>query len=131
NITALEKAGRCRAFVTRNAQGEAIAGVYIIWDEKRCYYLLGGYDPEQSHHGGSALAMWEAIRFTKNELGLDEFDFEGSMVPQIEQFFRKFGSRLTPYYTVSWTKPGIDVIQGGLATFRNAKKFLKILFSGQ
>ena len=49
--------------------------------------------------------MWKAIKFSKEELGLAEFDFEGSMVPQIEQFFRKFGGILTPYYSVVWEKP--------------------------
>ena len=98
----LEKKGWCRSFVARDKDGVPIAGVYIIWDWNRSYYLLGGYDPKHSHHGATALAMWTAIRFTKEELGLSEFDFEGSMVPQVEQFFRKFGGRLTPYYFVSW-----------------------------
>lgn len=101
----LEKQGRCRSFVARNKKGNPIAGVYIVWDWNRSYYLLGGYDPEQSHHGASALAMWEAIKFTKEGLGLNEFDFEGSMIQPVEQFFRKFGGILTPCYTAIWTKP--------------------------
>ena len=95
--------------MARNKEGKAIAAVYIVWDEKRSYYLLGGYDAEESHHGASALAMWEAIRFTKEELGLKEFDFEGSMVPSIEMFFRKFGGTLTPYYSVRWMKPYVKL----------------------
>jgi len=52
--------------------------------------------------------MWEAIKFTKNNLSLNEFDFEGSMVPQIEQFFRKFGGHLIPCYTTVWCKPYLE-----------------------
>ncbi|MFC2001680.1 lipid II:glycine glycyltransferase FemX [Chloroflexota bacterium] len=107
---ALAARNQCRAFLAKNGQDEPIAAVYIVWDSRRSYYLLGGYDPDSSHHGASALAMWEAIKFTKEELGLGGFDFEGSMVPQIEQFFRKFGGRLTPYYTVSWSRPYLKLI---------------------
>ena len=71
----LSQKGQCNSFLARNKEGKAIAAVYIVWDEKRSYYLLGGYDAEESHHGASAIAMWEAIRFTKEELGLNEFDY--------------------------------------------------------
>jgi len=101
----LSQNGQSISFLARNKEGEAIATVYIVWDEKRSYYLLGGYDPEKRHHGGSAIAMWEAIKFTKEKLGLNQFDFEGSMIQPVEQFFRKFGGKLTPYYTVSWMNP--------------------------
>ena len=74
------------------------------------YYILGGYDVDERHHGASAIAMWEAIKFTKEELGLNQFDFEGSMVQQIERFFRKYGGKLTPY-TVSWTKPSVRLLR--------------------
>jgi len=105
----LSEKGQCNSFLARNKKGKAIAAVYIVWDEKRSYYLLGGYDVEEHHHGAGALAMWEAIKFTKQELGLNEFDFEGSMAQHIEQFFRKFGGKLTPYYSVNWMKPSLKV----------------------
>jgi hypothetical protein len=35
--------------------------------------------------------MWETIKFTKEELGLNQFDFEGSMMQPVELFFRKVG----------------------------------------
>ena len=85
--------------------------MYIVWDERIGYYLLGGYDPKESHHGASAIAMWEAIKFTKEELGLNQFDFEGSMIQPVEQFFRKFGGKLTPYYTVSCAKPSAKLLR--------------------
>lgn len=98
----LEKKGWCRSFIAKDKDGKPIAGVYIVWDWKRSYYLLGGYDPQHRHHGAMALAIWEAIKFSKEKLGLKEFDFEGSMLPQIELFFRKFGGKLVPYYSVSF-----------------------------
>jgi len=106
----LNQKEQCKSFLARNKDGKAIAVVYIVWDEKRSYYLLGGYDPKSSHHGASAIAMWEAIKFTKEELGLSQFDFEGSMIQPVEQFFRKFGGKLTPYYTVSWGRPSAKML---------------------
>jgi hypothetical protein len=102
---ALTKHSQCRLLVTRDAEGRAIAGVYIVWDLRSAYYLMGGYDSEQSHHGATALAMWEAIRFVKEEIGVARFDFEGSMVPAVERFFRKFGGRLEPYFVIERTRP--------------------------
>lgn len=107
---ALSQRGQCISFVARNKAEEAIASVYIVWDEKRSYQLLAGYDPIKVHNGASALAIWKAIQFTKEELGLNQYDFEGSMIPPVEQFFRKFGGQLTPYYSVSWSKPSVKSI---------------------
>ncbi len=114
----LSDKGRCKSFLARDNSGKAIGAVYIIWDQKRSYYLFGGYDSEEKHHGASAMATWEAIKFTKNVLGLNCFDFEGSMIPAIETYFRKFGGELTPYYTVNWMKPCIETVS-------HAKKSIK------
>jgi len=90
----------CKNFVCYDKDDRPIGGVFIVWDNKRSYYLLGGYDPEHGHHGATSLAMWEAIKYTSQTLDLDQFDFEGSMVKSIERFFRKFGGELTPYYKI-------------------------------
>jgi hypothetical protein len=33
--------------------------------------------------------------------GIEVFDFEGSMIPSVEKFFRSFGGELRPYYSVN------------------------------
>lgn len=104
-LYALKERNQCISFLAKNENGNNIAVVYLVWDNNRCYYLMGGYDSENSHHGATAMAMWEAIKFSMGELGLAEFDFEGSMIPQIEQYLRKFGGILTPYYSVFWERP--------------------------
>ncbi len=99
---ALEREEKCRSFLAISSDGQPLAAVYIIWDKATAYYLLGGYDTKYSHHGAGALAMWEAIKYSSEELGLSTFDFEGSMVQHIEKYFRKFGGRITPYYSLQW-----------------------------
>ena len=97
----LKNRGLCRNFVCYDSDDKPIGCSFIVWDTKRCYYLMGGYDHEKSHPSASTLAMWEAIQFASKDLGLREFDFEGSMLEPVERFFRSFGGTLTPYYQVT------------------------------
>ena len=76
-----------------------IAAVYFTHDSHTAWNLMTGYDNARSHHGAGALAMYHAILKAKS-LGLTVFDFEGSMIPPIEKYFRGFGGRLTPIFSV-------------------------------
>lgn len=96
------------AFVTYNGE-TAIACTFSVYDKHSAYYILGGYDYNLKHHGGGSLSMWESIKYAKS-MGLNSFDFEGSMVPQIERYFRGFGGRLTPYYRINKAKLPIEII---------------------
>jgi len=87
------------AFVVQS-NGVPIAGTFVVHDAKAAYYLLGGYQTEGKHYGAGALAMFESIRRAR-DLGLEVFDFEGSVVPAIERYFRGFGGRLTPRFRVN------------------------------
>ena len=113
---ALRRAGRCRGFLARSKEGEPLGAVWIAWDDKRAYYLLGGYDQSAKSNNAVALAMWRAIQFTATDLKLPEFDFEGSPIPAVEQFFRKFGGTLTPYHCIRYRRPsGVRRVARNLA----------------
>ena len=88
------------AFTTYRDENVPIATCFVIHDSKTAYYLIGGYSVDLGHHGAGALAMFEAIKHSK-EIGISIFDFEGSVVPAIERYFRGFGGTLTPYFTVN------------------------------
>ena len=87
------------AFTTYRGE-RPIATCFAVHDAQTAYYLLGGYSAEERHHGAGAAAMFEAIRHAR-EIGLKTFDFEGSVIPAIERYFRGFGGRLTPFLTVN------------------------------
>lgn len=74
------------------------SGGYFVYDQNTCYYLLGGKDPQYNASCAQSLVIWEGIRFAQKRSRV--FDFEGSMVEGIEQFFRQFGGRCTPYYAI-------------------------------
>jgi hypothetical protein len=83
--------------------GELHAAIYIVFDQRTAYYLLGGRSPEFAASGAASLLLWEAIqRARQTSLA---FDFEGSMVESIERFFRSFGARQVPYFRV-WKARG-------------------------
>jgi hypothetical protein len=91
---------RARAFVTHDRTGRCIATAGLVWDNRRSYYLLGGYDENNTHRGASSLALWHAIQFASRDLGLKSFDLEGSHIPAICRFFHQFGGKSIPYYLV-------------------------------
>ncbi len=86
-----------------------IACSFCIRDKNTAYYLLGGYNHESKHHGAGTLSIWEAIKCAKDS-GAKYFDFEGSMVTQIERYFRGFGGQLTPYYTINKAKLPLEIV---------------------
>jgi len=88
----------CKVFTIYKDQ-LAIASLFLVWDNKRSYYLSGGIN--NNSEGTMSLLMWEAIKYTKEELGLNEFDFEGSDDIGVELFFRKFGGDIKPFFSIS------------------------------
>ncbi|HOK80319.1 MAG TPA: GNAT family N-acetyltransferase, partial [bacterium] len=87
---------------------KAISAMLCIHNNSYAHYLLGGYDESSKHRGAGVLSMWEGIIYAKS-LGLKYFDFEGSMVPEIEKYFRGFGGVLTPYFRVNKAKLPLEI----------------------
>jgi hypothetical protein len=108
------------ACAARGARAMLVAGddadrlhavAYVVWDRCCAYYLLGGADPRLRVSGAQSLLLWEAIRRAREVTRV--FDFEGSILPPVERFFRHFGGRQTPYLDViRATRPA----QAALAT---------------
>ncbi len=86
----------CRVW-TAYVNKEPLASIFLVWDKERAYYIGGGINGDS--RGTMSLLMWNAIKFSK-EKGLKVFDFEGSDVPSIEGYFRKFGGEIIPVFYV-------------------------------
>ena len=95
---ACRERGLRRILVAKGTDAQAHAALYLVTDKHAVYYLLGGGDPELRTSGATSLIMWEAIRWA-SEQG-KQFDFEGSMLEPIERFFRSFGARQVPFFTI-------------------------------
>ncbi len=99
--TALEQQGCCKLFFATDLQtGQTHSAALLVWDKTSAYYLMSGDDPALRTSGAAVLLKWKAIQYTKNELGLPLFDFEGSMIPGVEQGRRDFGAQQRPYFRV-------------------------------
>jgi len=106
----LTERNQCKSFLAKDKNNNYIAAGYIVWDNKRSHYLYAGINYENVHNGAAALVTWKAIEFSKKELGLKEFDFQGSMIPDIERFIRGFGGQQTVQYVVTWVKPYLRIV---------------------
>lgn len=88
------------AFAIEVLQEDNITAVaYCLFDSNSAYYIAGGGDPEHRHQSAGTYALWSAILEAKKR-GVEVFDFEGSMVPEIESFFRGFGGEMVTYHQV-------------------------------
>jgi len=80
--------------------------------DRVCYYLVSSNAKNDNALSacGVKFCIEESIR-----RGCTSFDFEGSMIPEIEVFFRSFGGDLLPYFS----------IEGGRGVVYSLRKYLK------
>ena len=90
--------GHGKLIVAQDGDGNLHSGAFLLYDEKVCYYLLGGSDSAFRSSGAQSLVLWEAIQFAATVS--QAFDFEGSNVEGIENFFRQFGGGCVINYAV-------------------------------
>lgn len=98
-VETCEATGHGKYIEAKDGDGNVHSCAYFVYDEQACYYLLGASDSRFRSSGAQSLVLWEGIQFAAQHSSV--FDFEGSMVEGIENFFRQFGGVCTPYYTVS------------------------------
>jgi hypothetical protein len=91
----------------QDATGRVHAVVYVVWDRHTAYYLFGGSAPEFRDSGAQSLLLWEAICRSRSRSAV--FDFEGSMLRPVENYFRLFGGTQTPYLQLTRATPAAAV----------------------
>lgn len=77
------------------------SALYLTWDKNSSYVHMVGENPNLRKSSAGILLVWEAIKYTKEILNLNKFDFEGSNIENIEQVRRSFGTVQKPYFTIS------------------------------
>lgn len=97
------------SFIFGAFQESQLASVALcVFDQDTAYYILGAGDRTIDESGG-VLVIWESIKYSKS-IALKYFDFEGSMVPKIESYFREFGGGLIPFYRINKAKLPLEMI---------------------
>jgi len=82
--------------VRHHKTNKVLAGSFIAYDNNVSYYVCGFFNPKGKEIGALSYLLWHKITTTKTK----QFDFEGSMIQEIEYFFRAFGGKLTPHYRI-------------------------------
>ncbi len=75
---------------------DVLAMIWQVWDKEKSYYLMGAKNNLQNENNAMPCLLWHAIKHAKT-LGCTTFDFEGSMDPGVERFFRTFGATRKMY----------------------------------
>ena len=85
-----------KAWMAKDKDNRIISGVMILLDKNVAYYLVGLNENEVPHRGAHTLLLHTAIQSAYDE-GLEYFDFEGSMLEGVMQFFMSFNASVFQY----------------------------------
>jgi len=88
-------------FEATDSDGNIHAMNFYIADNRSVYYLMSGADPDFRSSGAQNKIHWEAIKHFYGRVKY--FDFEGSMIENVEANFRKFGGVQKQYFNISST----------------------------
>ncbi len=78
--------------------GNLHGALFIIWDSRSAYDLISTIDPDFRDSGAASLLVKKAIEYVSRYT--NRFDFEGSMIENVETSFRMFGAHQTPYHKI-------------------------------
>lgn len=95
---ACKKRNACMLLCARDEQGDTHSVAMIVWDDMSVYYLLNGTNPELKSFQGNDLLIDYSIA-KAHELGL-KFDFEGSVIKNVNHAYREFGGIPKPYFRI-------------------------------
>lgn len=82
------------AFFSREKSGADVGAIFLIWDDRWCYFLLSTRDKGRAGKGGNSLLTWRALQWSR-EQGLG-FDFDGP-----NRFVLQFGAQAVARWHVS------------------------------
>lgn len=72
--------------------------IFLIWDDRSVYLLLGGNIPEHQKEETYVYLIWKSIEYAASK-NL-KFDFEGSVIQRISKSYREFGGEPKPYFRI-------------------------------
>lgn len=101
--------GQCRIIGVCGENGELHSAVFVVWDSRSAYQLMSCTDSAYRSSGGSTLAVDEAVRFCSGKT--ECYDFEGSMIHNVESSYSKYGTSQKPYiYLERYSSPAMEFL---------------------
>ena len=81
---------RLQARLAVDEQGKTVAGALFVADADSVYYLTAFRDTRISNNQGNSLLVWQGIEWALKTGRI--FDFEGSSIPGVATYFKRFGA---------------------------------------
>lgn len=105
--------GKMKIRACKNKEtGKYLSGAVMAEDSNTIYYVSGFHHADVKPSGSMAHVIWDSI-FSSDKT---KFDFEGSIIKEVEFYFRSFGGKLTPHYRI-FNVPN-PLLRIGLALFK-------------
>ncbi|MCI9325195.1 MAG: GNAT family N-acetyltransferase [Lachnospiraceae bacterium] len=83
----------------RDEEGNTHSVAMLVWDKMSVYYLLNGTNPDlKQFQGNNLLIDYSIMEAHKRNL---QFDFEGSVIKNVNHAFREFGGEPKPYFRIT------------------------------
>ena len=95
----LISSGQGQVFSVYHPDGTCLAAMLYAKFGRKGLYLSSALHPDHKTTGAMSALLWAVIGQAQAD-GAKWFDFEGSMLPGVEQFFRKFGAFPVPYLQI-------------------------------
>lgn len=83
----------------KDINGNFASSMLLVWDKDCAYSLVLGMDESILKNDSMKLLLWESIKIASKQV--DNYNFEGSMIENVERVFRSFGGKRTPYFNIS------------------------------
>jgi len=91
-------------YITDPAKETIYCGGAFIIEKERVIFKASALNYEYKNTGASDLLIWHAIQKVKGMNNIKVFDFAGSMIKNIDNYFRTFGASPVVYYNISKNK---------------------------
>jgi len=98
----LEKRTQGKILSAVDEEGNVQASILLAWDQDTAYCLVLGQNDTSDKHNAIKLLLWDSIK--EASIFTDSYNFEGSMIENVERVFRSFGGDRIPYFNISWYK---------------------------
>lgn len=85
-----------------------IAGALVVYDNNRAY-LLHTWQNADTVRGTIPLIIIESINWCFDNLNIETFDFEGSVIDSIDDFFESFNTKIEVYPYIHYAKKDKDL----------------------
>lgn len=98
-------------WLSKNADGTVAGGILVAWDSQSAYYIIGGKNNAFGNAGVMSHLFWTC--FNDLSTTVKRFDFEGSMIKGVENYFRSFGAVQQGFFEVSKISSVMQSLKSG------------------